>query len=54
MIGTAEFDIGNIVGYGADGINESVEIIDSEGSSIGTVDVSISFEEGEGMCSKKG
>lgn len=48
VVAQAEFDIDSIVGYGADGINESVELLDTDGNSVGTVDISISFEEGDG------
>lgn len=45
MIATAEFEISDIIG---DGINDTVELVDSDGNSVGTVDISITFEEGDG------
>lgn len=45
VIGTREFTLCDLLD---DGINGEQELFDADGNSVGTVDVSIEFEEGEG------
>lgn len=48
MIATKEFHISDLLD---DGINGEYEMCDADGNSVGTVNVSINFESGDGKCS---
>lgn len=45
VIGTCEFTIGDLLD---DGINGGYEMVDADGASVGTVNVSINYEAGDG------
>lgn len=45
VVATREFPIADLLD---DGINDTVEMFDADGNSVGTVDVNINFEEGDG------